>query len=164
MCRLVAEAIEAGNEQVIQDVRRICTVPEDEELNLKTPQQICDRIFHTCFMGSVNSSSETRSRARDLATDIGAYHTDLNIDSVIKALTDMFTFVTNFAPRFKMQGGSLAENLALQVTDSFNGSMKWGGFIVNTELASEHPSPIADGDCVPLCPVATDRSKATWGR
>ncbi|KAL9100957.1 MAG: hypothetical protein Q9187_009298 [Circinaria calcarea] len=65
-------------------------------------------------MGSENSSSETRARAKALAGDIGAYHTDLNIDTVVKALTNLFTAVTNFVPRFKVHGGSQAENLALQ--------------------------------------------------
>lgn len=65
-------------------------------------------------MGSVNSSNETRARAKDLARDIGAYHTDLNIDTVVDALTKLFTTITSFTPRFKLHGGSPAENLALQ--------------------------------------------------
>ena len=65
-------------------------------------------------MGSENSSSETRARAKALAGDIGAYHTDLNIDTVVKALTNLFSAVTKFVPRFKVHGGSQTENLALQ--------------------------------------------------
>jgi NAD+ synthase (glutamine-hydrolysing) len=76
--------------------------------------RLSSRIFHTCFMGTTNSSTDTRSRAKALAKDIGAYHIDLNIDSVVTALTTMFTAVTSFTPRFKVHGGAPAENLALQ--------------------------------------------------
>ena len=65
-------------------------------------------------MGTQNSSKDTRSRARDLAKDIGAYHVDLNMDSVVTALISLFTHVTGFKPEFSVHGGSKTENLALQ--------------------------------------------------
>ena len=65
-------------------------------------------------MGTTNSSKETRQRAKGLAEAIGAYHTDLNIDNMVTALTLLFRTVTGFMPRFKVYGGSGAENLALQ--------------------------------------------------
>ena len=68
MCRLVVEACNAGDEQVLKDVRMVCA---DETYSPKSPQEFCGRIFHTCFMGSTNSSGETRSRARDLSKAIG---------------------------------------------------------------------------------------------
>lgn len=114
MCRLVVAAINDNNVQVISDARRMCGEPEDSDWLPATPQNLCNRIFHTAFMGSVNSSKDTRQRSNDLAKDIGAYHTDLNIDSVVTALTSMFTAVTSFEPKFKLHGGSNAENLALQ--------------------------------------------------
>lgn len=118
MCRLVHEAVHSKTihpdtrAQVTSDCRRLCA-KEDDWLP-SSPQEICGAIFHTCFMGSVNSSGETRSRAKALARDIGAYHTDLNIDTVVDALTKLFTTVTSFTPRFKVHGGSPSENLALQ--------------------------------------------------
>ncbi|KAF2144066.1 uncharacterized protein K452DRAFT_316825 [Aplosporella prunicola CBS 121167] len=114
MCRLAVQAIEDGNEQVIKDARAICGEPEDSEWKPSTPQELCGRMFHTCYMGSVNSSAETRNRAKDLAKDIGAYHTDLNIDTVSDALTKLFSTVTGFVPKFRIHGGSNTENLALQ--------------------------------------------------
>jgi NAD+ synthase (glutamine-hydrolysing) len=68
MCRLVVEACEAGDQQVIKDVRMVCA---DNDYTPRIPQEFCSRIFHTCFMGSTNSSGETRGRARDLAKAIG---------------------------------------------------------------------------------------------
>ena len=65
-------------------------------------------------MGTQNSSKETRDRAKRLSTDIGSYHIDFNFDTVITSLTNLFTMVTNFQPKFKVHGGSRAENQALQ--------------------------------------------------
>jgi NH3-dependent NAD+ synthetase len=43
-----------------------------------------------------------------------SYHTDLNMDSVVTALRTLFQVVTGVRPRFRVHGGSNAENLALQ--------------------------------------------------
>ena len=47
MCRLVVQAIKAGNQQVIADLHTICA--DDEWLPL-TPEELCGRLFHTCEM------------------------------------------------------------------------------------------------------------------
>lgn len=100
------------------------------------------RIFHTCYMGTENSSKDTRDRARMLAEVIGrylqfrkrawrdvllgarhtygtinyvfSYHTDLNMDTVVQAVHALFSFITGKTPRFRVHGGSNTENLALQ--------------------------------------------------
>jgi hypothetical protein len=82
MCRLVVDAVKAGNEEAIKDVQMICA---EEEWLPTTPQELCGRIFHTCeltpinypnlifigllgFMGiEKNSSKDTRKRAKDLS-------------------------------------------------------------------------------------------------
>ena len=114
MCRLVIQAIEEGNTQVIEDVRRIVGEPEDSEWLPQTPQALCNRILHTAFMGTTNSSNETRLRARLLAESIGCYHIDLNIDSVVLAQNSLFSAATGFEPHFTVHGGSKTENLSLQ--------------------------------------------------
>jgi NAD+ synthase (glutamine-hydrolysing) len=74
--------------QVLHDLRRICGEPMESIWTPKTAQEICNRLLHTCYMGTAtNSSSDTRRRARELAAAIGAYHTDLNIDTVVSSLT-----------------------------------------------------------------------------
>lgn len=45
---------------------------------------------------------------------IPSYHVDINIDTVIAAITDLFGFATGLKPKFKVHGGSYAENIALQ--------------------------------------------------
>lgn len=43
-----------------------------------------------------------------------SYHTDLNMDTIVTALRTLFQVVTGLRPRFRVHGGSDAENLALQ--------------------------------------------------
>ena len=63
---------------------------------------------------SKQSSKETRQRARDLAAAIGAYHCNLDIDQVYEAQRNLIVNTLNFEPRFKVEGGSISENLTLQ--------------------------------------------------
>ncbi|KAF2735300.1 glutamine-dependent NAD(+) synthetase with GAT domain-containing protein [Polyplosphaeria fusca] len=115
MCRIVMEALEAGNEQVKEDVQRIAGAYGPDGWLPKTPQELCNRILHTVYMGmATQSSKETRSRAERLAKDIGAFHEDMNIDDAFHATKGLLTQATGFEPKFKVHGGSNAENLALQ--------------------------------------------------
>lgn len=132
MCREVIKAISEGNEEVIRDARRISGESEDSTWVPSSPQELCkyvlwpvpslclplltviSRIFHTSYMGTQNSSKETRDRSKKLAEQIGSYHVDFNFDSIITAVISMFGAVTNFHPKFKVHGGSWAENIALQ--------------------------------------------------
>ncbi|KAK0457751.1 uncharacterized protein EV420DRAFT_1547161 [Desarmillaria tabescens] len=114
MCRLVAEAARRADKQVIADARRIVGEPADSGYIPSDPREFCSRIFHTCYMGTENSSTETRKRAKDLSEAIGSYHIDLNMDSLVTAVRNLFGFVTGVKPQFRAQGGSSAENLALQ--------------------------------------------------
>lgn len=112
MCRLVVQAIKADNQQVIADLHMICA---DNDWLPSTAEELCGRIFHTCYMGTEkNSSKETRKRAKDLSKVLNSYHTDLNIDSIVTAMLGVFTAVTSFTPRFRTQGGTVAEGLSLQ--------------------------------------------------
>ncbi|KAF2262727.1 glutamine-dependent NAD(+) synthetase with GAT domain-containing protein [Lojkania enalia] len=115
MCRIVMDALDDGNTQVKADVQRIAGAYGPNGWLPKTPQELCGRILHTVYMGMAKQSSkETRSRAERLAKDIGAYHTDMNIDDVFHAESNLLTQATGFSPKFKVHGGTPAENLALQ--------------------------------------------------
>ncbi|CAG0881319.1 unnamed protein product [Darwinula stevensoni] len=71
MCHLVVDTIQKGVEEVLVDVRHIvgdsAYVPVD-------PRELCSRLLITCYMGSENSSAETRKSAKSLAHDIGRAH------------------------------------------------------------------------------------------
>ncbi|KAI4618918.1 hypothetical protein J4E83_005869 [Alternaria metachromatica] len=108
MCYLVFDALQDGND-VASDIQRITGA--DDWLP-KTPQELCNRILHTVYMGmSECSSEETRSRAQRLADGMGAHHISMSIDTVYRAERDLLPQYTGFTPDFR---GSSAENLALQ--------------------------------------------------
>ncbi|KAI0125583.1 carbon-nitrogen hydrolase [Xylariales sp. AK1849] len=114
MCRIVMKAVEEGNTQVIEDVKRLARYGGDGVLP-KSPQDLCNQIFTTIYMGmKTQSSRETRQRAKDLATAFGSYHIDLDIDDVYNAQKGLVTQAINFEPRFKVHGGTQQENLTLQ--------------------------------------------------
>lgn len=111
MCHLIVNACSSGNESVLQNVRKIVCdssyVPHD-------PKDLCKRLFVTCYMGTENSSKETRRRADILAKQIGSYHCGVTIDTAVSAVMAIFTTITGKVPRFSTHGGSARESLALQ--------------------------------------------------
>ncbi|KAJ5320471.1 hypothetical protein N7508_000754 [Penicillium antarcticum] len=112
MCRLVIQAIQEGNGQVIADAKRIAAFTSELP---KTAEELCNQIFFTCYMGmEKQSSKETRDRARVLSEKIGSYHTDVNIDDMFNSTRNMLTQATGFEPKFKVHGGTATQNLALQ--------------------------------------------------
>ncbi|MCA9968672.1 MAG: NAD(+) synthase, partial [Anaerolineales bacterium] len=111
MCQIVVAEAAAGNAQVLADVRRLAG---DDAYTPTDPAELAHRLLHTCYMGTRNSSAETRARARALAAQIGAYHLDIHIDTVVDAVVKLFVWVTEQQPRFAVHGGTRAENLALQ--------------------------------------------------
>lgn len=111
MCRLVVAAVNDGNKQVLEDIRMLT---KDPSFTPRSPQDVANRIFYSSFMGTVNSSKETRARAKELSEKIGSYHIDMNMDSLVTAVVNVFEVATGKKPIFKIFGGSQTENLALQ--------------------------------------------------
>lgn len=72
MCRQVVKACHGGNEQALSDVRRICGEAEGSKWIPREAREVSSKLFVTCYMGTENSSKETRSRARNLAEAIGS--------------------------------------------------------------------------------------------
>uniref|UniRef100_A0A671VJA2 Glutamine-dependent NAD(+) synthetase n=1 Tax=Sparus aurata TaxID=8175 RepID=A0A671VJA2_SPAAU len=111
MCVLLCQAIEDGNSQVLVDVRRVVG---DDSYRPRDPRELCGHIFTTCYMASENSSEDTCSRAKGLASQIGSTHMNINIDMAVKGILGIFSVVTGRFPQFRANGGSHRENLALQ--------------------------------------------------
>lgn len=123
MCQMVVETIKKdGDADVIEDVRRICSLPANEALEdircTLTSSMMAERVLTTVYMGTVNSSNETRGRASRIASEIGTYHLEVRIDTITSAfvalLTTLFPSSKRHTPRFRAHGGSQAENIALQ--------------------------------------------------
>lgn len=114
MCRIVMEAVEEGNTQVIEDVKRIAKYG-DEGVLPKSPQELCNQVFTTIYMGMKKQSShETRQRAKDLSAAIGSYHVNLDIDDIYEAQKKLVVDTVGFDPKFRVEGGTNQENLTLQ--------------------------------------------------
>ncbi|KAF2672462.1 NAD+ synthase [Microthyrium microscopicum] len=111
MAKFVLQSIQAGETTTLNELRRITGV---KDLQPTKPEEITSLLLHTAYMGTVNSSEETRSRARDLSKIIGAYHSDLTIDEVITAHEAIIKQGLGFIPKYSVEGGSAAESLAKQ--------------------------------------------------
>lgn len=57
-----------SDSQVLVDVRRVVG---DDSYRPRDPRELCGHIFTTCYMASENSSEDTCSRAKGLASQIG---------------------------------------------------------------------------------------------
>ncbi|XP_070564426.1 glutamine-dependent NAD(+) synthetase-like [Ptychodera flava] len=111
MCHIVCDAVRNGNTDVLRDVRRIVG---DTNYTPSDPRDLAKRVFTTCYMGTVNSSEDTKQQAKSLAEDIGSYHLGITIDTAVNAAVSVFSTVTGKVPKFKVHGGGVRENLALQ--------------------------------------------------
>ncbi|KAJ3226095.1 glutamine-dependent NAD(+) synthetase [Clydaea vesicula] len=114
MSALIVETIANGDLEVLADVRNVVFGDSNYNYTPVDAREFCGRLLNTCYLGTVNSSFETRDRATRLAKEIGSYHLNTNIDSVVSAVVQLFALVTKKTPTFKLHGGSEAENLALQ--------------------------------------------------
>jgi len=113
MCQLVAKAIREKDAAVTRDVSRWLADNETPDV-FSDPCILANRLLYTCYIGTENSSRETRQRAKQLAEQIGSDHLDINMDGLVNALQSLFTRITHRKPRFKVEGGSYQENQALQ--------------------------------------------------
>lgn len=111
MCHLVTTAAK-DDPEVAKECRRVCR--QDDDWIPSTSQEMAKCIMHTTFMGTENSSKATESRAKRLGEAIGSYHSSIKIDRMVSAVIHVFSFSTGKTPQFTSQGGTMAEDLALQ--------------------------------------------------
>ncbi|KAK8920901.1 putative glutamine-dependent NAD(+) synthetase [Metarhizium anisopliae] len=159
MAKVVLQSVKSGDERTLSELRRITG---EKDLVPETPQDIVSRLLHTCYMGTVNSGEHTRSRAKRLAARIGAFHSDVNIDETVSAHEAIIKQAMNFEPRFQVEGGSVAENLAKQNIQARN------RMIVAYELSSGNVDEAlrGSGDIAPLGSISKSDAKSflAWCR
>ncbi|CAG9321354.1 unnamed protein product [Blepharisma stoltei] len=113
MCKLVYDSLksETGyNKEVIEsDLRKLIgRLPE-------SPRDLASEIMHSAYLGTVNSSEETKSRSRRAAEEIGSRHYEVVIDKIVESFIGLFTRLSKSKrPEFKANGGTWIEDLALQ--------------------------------------------------
>ncbi|GLT57304.1 hypothetical protein SLA2020_302860 [Shorea laevis] len=111
MCQLVVKEIANGDEQVKADAIRNGNYSDGQFPT--DGREFAMRIFYTVYMGSDNSSEATKMRAKTLADEIGSWHLDVCIDSVVSALLSLFQTLTGKRPRYKVKEGLKAHFLFL---------------------------------------------------
>jgi NAD+ synthase (glutamine-hydrolysing) len=143
MCIMVAQSALRGNMQVIADATKLfkrnntsSRILESIIFHETTSSKYCDclgenatidemkvtilaneltyQILHTIYLGTVNSSFSTQDRAQRLANAIHSYHNALMIDDMVSAVLKVFSLLTGNIPKFLRDGGSYAEDIALQ--------------------------------------------------
>lgn len=111
MAKMVLQSIQSGQDSTLADLRRVTGV---KDFTPKNPEEILSLLLTSCYMGTVNSSDETRSRAKRLAERLGSFHYDTSIDDAVSAYMSMIKSTLDFTPKYSVEGGTHAENLALQ--------------------------------------------------
>ncbi|ODA77736.1 hypothetical protein RJ55_06338 [Drechmeria coniospora] len=111
MAKMVLASIEAGEETTLADLRRVTGV---RDFRPETPHEIVNRLLTTCYTSTVNSSNETRSRAERLSEKLGAWHLSIPIDNIVESYHSLIKTALHFTPHYAVEGGTQAENLALQ--------------------------------------------------
>jgi NAD+ synthase (glutamine-hydrolysing) len=104
---------EAYGAETLAQVRHVVK-HADARWRPESARDLASRIFYTCYMGTSNSSDETRLRARTLAAEVGAHHADTDIDAIVAGFRTAFAATGAPAPQFRAHGGSARENVALQ--------------------------------------------------
>ena len=100
-----------GNQLVLAEVKRVA---EDKAFVPSSGKDILAKILYTAYMGTSNSSMETRGRAKKLAETMGFTHIDGTIDEAVEGLKKTLHQMTGFTPKFEAMGGSKSEDIALQ--------------------------------------------------
>jgi len=100
MCQRVYAELKEGTERskklTLAEIRKITRRPEYAP---ESWQDLCGKIFVTCYMASQHSGGETRSRAENLSQQIGANHTSIAIKPMTDAVVSVFQDVSFHSDR-----------------------------------------------------------------
>ena len=80
-----------------------------------TAQKLAESVLTTVYMGTKNSSSETRKRAVNLAAEIGSDHLDVKVDSAVDAMSQLFAIITGRRPRFRVRQAPVRTKISMRV-------------------------------------------------
>ena len=109
MAKLVFEKSKTDPE-TLAELRRVV---RDDKFTPSRYQDIVSRTFVTSYLGTVNSSEDTKSKADRIARDIGSYHLAVTIDDAYDQIVKILEKSTGKVPKYEARGGSYVEDLAL---------------------------------------------------
>lgn len=110
LAEMLADEYDRGCKMVVEFVRsRLCLK------EIIDAEAICHQLLITCYMKNANSTLETQQLAADIGRTIGSTHLEINLGAVISALSPILVdALGGFCPHFRVEGGSIGEDLALQ--------------------------------------------------
>lgn len=73
-----------------------------------------NKILHTSYIRSPYSTEESFKRANDLAEKVGSNHYKTVMNKLLDSFMVFANKLVNMSPKFKSEGGTWAEDLALQ--------------------------------------------------
>lgn len=111
MCVRLMVYVNEGDQEVLTALRKVVGI---KDYIPKSPKEICHHIFSTSYMASANSGQVTRKRAKDLAEFIGADHSEVEIENIVKEFHNLMKTAFNITMKFQHLGGSWREDIALQ--------------------------------------------------
>lgn len=85
-------------------------IVNDRSFNPTSAKDICQRVLFTGYMGTRNSSKETRELAAMLAAEINCTHFNIDIEKIFTAFEDVAEETFGKRPAFN---ASLSEDIAL---------------------------------------------------
>lgn len=157
MCKMVVSAVEFGEAQVLHDVRKILA---DPEYTPKKAAELCNRLLVTCYMGTENSSSETRQRASKLANQIGSDHLEVNIDGAVSSMLNIFNLVTGLMPKVRLQFLKTINFRAFNVLFYTTKVQSTWWLSSSKPSFAEYSGAIADGALLSFCTIDIMGSKS----
>lgn len=106
---------ENNEHSVTSEIRRVARIHEDDPIP-GSAQALANLLMHTVYLGTVNSSTATRTRASQLAEQVGTWHLEVDIDTMVASVVETFTGGVRDAkrPQFSVKGGTAQEDIALQ--------------------------------------------------
>ena len=87
---------------------------KDDNYSPTSAKEICGKLMHTCYMGTDNSSAETRDRSKKIADTVGSKHRVINFQPIFDAYHSLSNETLGIKLSFKKYGGSWRTDLALQ--------------------------------------------------
>jgi NAD+ synthase (glutamine-hydrolysing) len=111
MCERLYNYCHSGANDVLTNLRKVVGQPD---YTPSSPKEICNKIFSTSYMGSKQSSAETRKRAKELAEFINSDHSEIDIEEAAQEIQKAIKKVFDVTLKFQCEGGSWGEDIALQ--------------------------------------------------
>jgi NAD+ synthase (glutamine-hydrolysing) len=111
--RVIEYLTQRGEEIRKEILTQLRLIVKDDSFDPKNPEEIMNRIFFTRYMGTENSSQETKDRAAKLAEQVGANHQSIDITNIYNSFKQLIKQTMDLDPKFKSEGGAWREDIAL---------------------------------------------------